>query len=107
MSFARSRGGSETCVLPWYRQAKETKCGGTAGRKSQCLDSTEEAGELDPQGPGGWEARHRVATPLEGNAGETSNSRPVSTQRQRIATYGFVTAIVVAKRRGYLTSRML
>src|SRR5208337_2118285 len=39
-------------VRPRYRQAKATKCGGTEGRKSQCLDSTEEAGELGPRGPG-------------------------------------------------------
>src|SRR5580700_10925777 len=32
---ARSGGGSETCVIPWYRQTKETKCGGTGGRKSE------------------------------------------------------------------------
>src|SRR5271166_5334660 len=34
---ARSGGGSEKCVIPWYRQAKETKRGGRGGRKSQCL----------------------------------------------------------------------
>ena len=72
---ARSDGGSESCVIPWYRQVKETKRGGTDGRKSQCLGSTDEAGELDPQGPGGWEARHRVTTPLAGNIREASNSR--------------------------------
>ncbi len=45
---------------PWYRQTKATKCGGRGGRKSQCLGSTEESGELGPRGPGGWEARQRV-----------------------------------------------
>ena len=59
---ARSDAGSEMCVVPWYRQVKETKRGGKGGRKSQCLDSTDETGELDPRGPGGWEARHRVTT---------------------------------------------
>ena len=44
----RSGAGSETRVLPWYGQTKETKRGRRDGRKSQCLDSTEEAGELDP-----------------------------------------------------------
>src|SRR5271165_5741931 len=38
---ARSGGGSERCVIPWYRQVKETKCGGRDGRKSQCLDITD------------------------------------------------------------------
>jgi hypothetical protein len=47
--------------------AKETKRGGMGSRKSQCLDITDEAGELDPQGPGGWEARHRVTTLLARN----------------------------------------
>jgi hypothetical protein len=74
----RSGGGSETCVFPWYRQAKATKRGGKAGRKSQCLDSTEEAGELGPRGPGGWEARHRVTRLLAGTTWEASNSRSVS-----------------------------
>src|SRR5208337_843653 len=64
---ARSDGGSERCVILWYRQVKETKCGGKDGRKSQCLDSTDESGELDPHGPGGWEARHRVTTPMARN----------------------------------------
>ena len=54
-------GGSETRpAKPWYRQTKATKCGGRGGRKSQCLGSTEESGELGPRGPGGWEARQRV-----------------------------------------------
>ena len=57
---ARSGGGSETCVIPWYRQAKETKRGGRGGRKSQCLDSTDEAGEQSPERTPGREARHRV-----------------------------------------------
>ncbi len=52
--------GAKNSVLPWYRQTKATKRGGRDGRKSQCLDSTEEAGELGPRGPGGWEARQRV-----------------------------------------------
>ena len=72
------------CVIPWYRQVKETKRGGRDGGKSQCLDSTDEAGELAPQGPGGWEARHRAATPLAGNTLEALNSKTVSTQGQRI-----------------------
>ena len=76
--------GAKSCVIPWYRQAKETKCGGRNGRKSQCLDSTDEAGELAPQGPGGWEARHRVATPLARNTTEALNSIIVSPQGQRI-----------------------
>jgi hypothetical protein len=88
----RSGGGSETCVVPWYRQTKETKRGGRAGRKSQCLDSTEEAGELVPRGPGGWEARHRVTTPMARNTWEALNSRVVLPQRQRIATHGFAAA---------------
>ena len=56
---ARSDGGSERCVIPWYRQVKETKRGGMGGRKSQCLDSTEEAGEQSPERTPGREARHR------------------------------------------------
>ena len=50
--------------------AKATKRGGRDGRKSQCLDSTEEAGELGPRGPGGWEARHRVHGTVVGRYGE-------------------------------------
>ena len=56
---ARSDGGSENCVIPWYRQVKETKRGGRDGRKSQCLDSTVEAGEQSPVRTPGREARHR------------------------------------------------
>ena len=56
---ARSDGGSEICVIPWYRQMKETKRGGMDGRKSQCLDSTVEAGEQTPVRTPGREARHR------------------------------------------------
>jgi hypothetical protein len=55
----RIDGGSETGVFPWYRQVKETKRGGKAGRKSQCLDSTVEAGEQSPERTPGREARHR------------------------------------------------
>jgi hypothetical protein len=55
----RSGGGSETCVLPWYRQTKETKCGGKDDRKSQCLDSTDETGEQTPVRTPRREARHR------------------------------------------------
>ena len=50
---------SESGVQPRYRQAKATKCGGRAGRKSQCLDSTVEAGEQTPVRTPGREARHR------------------------------------------------
>ena len=77
----RSDGGSERCVIPWYRQVKETKCGGKGGRKSQCLDSTEEAGELGPRGPGGREARHQVTRPSTGTTQEASNFCRVSPQR--------------------------
>ena len=56
---ARSGGGSETCVIPWYRQVKETKRGGRDDRKSQCLDSTGEAGKQTPVRTPGREARHR------------------------------------------------
>jgi hypothetical protein len=55
----RSGGGSETCVFPWYRQAKATKRGGKGGRKSQCLDRTVEAGEPAPARTPWREARHR------------------------------------------------
>ena len=55
----RSGGGSKICVLPWYRQVKETKRGGMNGRKSQCLDSTVETGEQTPVRTPGREARHR------------------------------------------------
>ena len=57
---ARNDGGSETCVIPWYRQTKETKRGEMGGRKSQCLDSTDEAGEQSPERTPGRKARHRV-----------------------------------------------
>jgi hypothetical protein len=90
-SEARTRGraGGETGASPGKfgphrlervqstAHAKETKRGGKGGRKSQCLDSTEESGELDPQEPGGWEARHRVTTPLARNTWEALNSRLV------------------------------
>jgi hypothetical protein len=62
---SRSRRGSETCVIPWHRQAKATKRGGMDDRMSQCLDSTGEAGEQTPVRPSAmvpapWrEARHR------------------------------------------------
>jgi hypothetical protein len=55
----RHGGGSKKGAFPWYRQAKETKCGGTDGRKSQCLDSTVEAGEQSLERTPGREARHR------------------------------------------------
>jgi hypothetical protein len=92
-AVARSGGGSETCVIPWYRQAKETKRGGRGGRKSQCLDSTDEAGELDPRGPGGGEARHRVTRLSSGNTRRASNLDAVSPPRRRIVQYGFDTAL--------------
>ena len=38
-------------VQPRYRQAKATKCGGMAGRKSQHPHNTDEAGELVPRDP--------------------------------------------------------
>ena len=65
------RRESKTGVLPWYRQAKETKCGGKAGRKSQCLDSTEEAGERAPARTPWREARHRDMDSL---LGDTANA---------------------------------
>jgi len=37
--------GSEQEAQERYRQAKETKCGGKGGRKSERLNSTDEAGE--------------------------------------------------------------
>ena len=43
--------GSKRTARRWYRQAKETKCGGKGGRESEHLDSTGEAGELDPRDP--------------------------------------------------------
>jgi len=43
----------------WYRQVKETKRGGRNGRKSQCLDSTVEAGEQTPVRTPWRKARHR------------------------------------------------
>ena len=46
-------------MIPWHRQMKETKRGGMGGRKSQCLDSTVEAGEQSPERTPGREARHR------------------------------------------------
>src|SRR5208283_2152928 len=56
---ARSDGGSERCVFPWHRQVKETKRGGMGSRKSQCLDSTVEAGEQTPVRIPWRKARHR------------------------------------------------
>jgi len=50
---------NESGMRPWYRQAKATKCGGKVGRKSQCLDSTVEAGEQTPVRTPWREARHR------------------------------------------------
>ncbi len=38
-------------VQPRYRQAKETKCGGMSGRKSQHPHITDDAGELVPRDP--------------------------------------------------------
>lgn len=53
-------GGRENNRMhSWYRQAKETKCGETDPRKSQCLDSTVEAGERMPVRTLSREARHR------------------------------------------------
>jgi hypothetical protein len=64
-------GGSEkNRVLWWYRQAKETKCGGMGGRESQCLDSTEEAGERTPVWTLWREARHREYGPVVGRYDE-------------------------------------
>ena len=50
---APSREGSKLKAQGWYRQAKETKCGGTGVRESQRPDSTCEAGERDPIEPRG------------------------------------------------------
>ena len=67
----RARGNPRECKIPWppalrampagakracngwYRQTKETKCGGKDDRESQRPDSTGEAGEPDLRGPGG------------------------------------------------------
>ena len=89
-------------VRPRYRQAKATKRGGMGGGKSQCLDITDEAGELDPQEPGGWEARHRVTTSLVRNTWEALNSRLVSPKRQRIAKTGSLRRHVVGEAKGLL-----
>ena len=62
--------GAKKSVLPWYRQTKATKCGGRDGRKSQCLDSTVEAGEQSPERTPGREARHRVHGTVVGRYGE-------------------------------------
>jgi hypothetical protein len=59
--------GAKSCVIPWHRQAKETKCGGRNGRKSQCLDSTVEPGEQTPVRTPRREARHREHGIVVGN----------------------------------------
>ena len=61
---------NESGMRPWYRQAKATKCGGKVGRKSQCLDSTVEAGEQSPERTPGREARHRDHGPVVGTYAE-------------------------------------
>ena len=61
---------SKEGVLPWYRQAKAAKCGGKGGRKSQCLDSTVEAGERAPARTPWREARHREHGLVVGKYGE-------------------------------------
>jgi hypothetical protein len=59
--------GAKSCVTPWHRQTKETKCGGRNGRKSQCLDSTVEPGEQTPVRTPRREARHREHGIVVGN----------------------------------------
>jgi len=42
----REDGDKKDRTQTWYRQSKETKCGERNCRKSECLDSTNEVGEL-------------------------------------------------------------
>ena len=72
-SLLGTGGGSEINRVR-YRQAKETKCGGKDVRKSQCLESTEEAGELDPRGR--WEASSTAIGTLDAASGNNTDNRP-------------------------------
>ena len=77
--------GAKRRVLPWYRQAKATKCGGMGGRESERSIVPCEAGELAREDPveGSGTSSNK---PLEGNMPETPKSETVSTKQQRIAT---------------------
>jgi hypothetical protein len=60
-----------------YRQAKETKCGGTGHRESEHPDSTVEAGEPDPGDPveGSGMPGHGLAGGKDGECIETRQGR--------------------------------
>jgi RNA-directed DNA polymerase len=64
--------------------AEQKKGIGTDGRKSECLHTSDEAGE-PTRGTRWSEGRHRDRDPQKGKAKEMSSSEPVSTKLQRIA----------------------
>ena len=68
----------------WYRQAKETKCGGTGVEKSESADSTVEVGEPAPRGPGG--GKRRIGSWTVGRTdGLDTEPTAVSTQVRQLA----------------------
>jgi hypothetical protein len=74
-------GRDETSrVLWWYRQTKATKCGGMDVRKSECLDSTVEAGERVPVRTPSREARHRERGTVVGRYDECLEIREAYTR---------------------------
>jgi len=75
----RLRDGSERGVFPWYRQAKETKCGGKGDRRRSALIVPMSSGNLTRKDPGDGKRVRQVTTPLAGNTAEASTSRTVST----------------------------
>ena len=65
--------GAKPRVQPWYCQAKETKCGGTGGRKSQQLVVPWKQGNSTGEDPG-EERSCRVVEPLAGNTTDSLKS---------------------------------
>jgi group II intron reverse transcriptase/maturase len=68
----------------WYRQTKETKCGGKGGRESERLVVPVKRGN-SPRGDPVEGRGRRDAEPLKGKMMETPNSAIVSTKVRRIA----------------------
>jgi RNA-directed DNA polymerase len=77
--------GSEHRAQLGHRDREENpKRRETGDGKSECLDGTDESGELAQRTPR-REARHQIMEPLKGKNTEMSSSDQVSTKQQRIA----------------------
>ena len=68
----------------WYRQAKETKCGGTGVEKSESADSTDEVGEPAPRDPAEGSGGSGYGA-SEGQMTGTSGLELISTRQRKLA----------------------